>query len=319
MQTGLESYIGPAAGVATSVLWTLTTVWFTAASRRVGPTLVNTSRILLALVLHAITHWLIMRSWLPDLLPGQIVFLALSGVIGLAIGDQALFTAFVRIGPRLSTLIMTTAPLFAALFGWVALGERLGGVALFGIALTVGGVIWVVLERPVGAATVYPASLRMSGILLAILAAACQAGGLLLSKQGIGHGWLPEAEHVRPQTATLVRMFFALLGVLPIYVAQRYRERKRREAGIVPPYSGSATVGMMLVACGCVAGPYLGVWMSLVAADRTFVGVAQTLCSFPPIFILPFTVFLYKERISVRAVLGAVIAVAGGALLFFES
>ena len=71
-------------------------------------------------------------------------------------------------------------------------------------------------------------------------------------------------------------------------------------------------------AFGAVAGPFLGVWMSLVAADKAAVGVAQTLCSLTPVFILPFAVMIHKERVSPRAALGAVIAVAGVVLLFFN-
>ena len=60
----------------------------------------------------------------------------------------------------------------------------------------------------------------------------------------------------------------------------------------------------------------MGVWMSLVATDRAEVGVAQTLCSLSPVFILPFAVWFEKERIGIRAILGATVAVCGSALLF---
>ena len=56
--------------------------------------------------------------------------------------------------------------------------------------------------------------------------------------------------------------------------------------------------------------------MSLVATDRAEVGVAQTLCSLSPVFILPFAVWFEKERIGIRAILGATVAVCGSALLF---
>lgn len=317
MLSGFETYTGPAAGIATSALWTATSLLFTAAGRRLGPTIVNAVRILLAIVLLAVTHRALSGSWLPDVETRQVLLLGLSGVVGLSIGDQALFTAFVHVGPRVSMLIMTTAPLFAALFGWVALGETLGGVASVGIALTVAGVAWVVLERPRAEAVLH-GSHRTRGILLAFVAAACQAGGLYLSKEGMGHGWLPEEQHLDPQAATLVRMVFAALGMVPILALYRARERKRRAAGIAPAHRGSLGKGLAFTALGAAAGPFLGVWMSLVAADRAPVGVAQTLCSLPPVFILPFAVWIHKERVSPRAAIGALIAVAGVALLFFN-
>ncbi len=178
MLENLAPYAGPAAGIATSCLWTATSMLFTAAARRLGPTVVNAVRIALAVLLLALTHRLLHQSWLPDAGARQIGLLALSGIIGLAVGDQALFTAFVTIGPRLSMLIMTTAPLFATLFGWVALGEVLHGQAWLGIALVVGGVGWVILERPQGQTDCAPYR-RATGLTLAFVAAACQAGGLL--------------------------------------------------------------------------------------------------------------------------------------------
>jgi drug/metabolite transporter (DMT)-like permease len=57
--------------------------------------------------------------------------------------------------------------------------------------------------------------------------------------------------------------------------------------------------------------------MSLVASDRAPVGVAQTLCSLTPIFLAPVAAWVYRERISLRAVLGAFVAVGGASLLFF--
>ena len=318
MRTDFEPFIGPAAGVTTSILWTATSLLFTAASRRVGPTVVNALRIVFALTLLAIVHRLRFDAWLPDLDARQVGYLALSGVIGLAIGDQALFMAFVHIGPRLATLIMTSAPLFAALFGWAALGETLSGMAWAGIILTIGGIAWVVFERP----RMRPVALdphRLRGCLFALLAAACQAGGLLLSKQGMGHGFLEEGERLAPQAATLVRMFFAALGMLPIVALHLVLRRRRDGSTASPRRVGSRSAGLLFISAGAIAGPFLGVWMSLVAADRAPVGVAQTLCSLTPVFILPVLMLFHKERISGRAALGAAAAVLGTALLFVPS
>ncbi len=148
MGTEIDTYLGLAAGLATSMLWTGTSLFFTAAARRLTPTIVNTLRIGFAIILLSVTHRLLSGTWIPEAVAGQVAFLAVSGIVGLSIGDQALFVAFVHIGPRLSLVIMTTSPLFAAFFGWLALGETLDGIAWLGITMTIGGVAWVVRERP---------------------------------------------------------------------------------------------------------------------------------------------------------------------------
>jgi len=314
MAASFDQYLGPAAGVATSVLWSFTALSFSAASRRIGASVVNTTRIALAVIWLGISHRLFSGVWIPPACPGQVWMLAMSGLVGLTIGDLALFTAFVDVGPRLAMLIMTTAPLLAALFGWIALGEVLGAVSWVGIAITLGGVAWVVLERP---ATAVGRERRARGLLLAFIGAVCQAAGSLLSKSGMGHGWLPESEFVSPQAAALMRMFFAGVFSLPIIVWLAYRRRE------IPPVSQSADdawrrrrTGYLLTLAGSVVGPYLGMWMSLEAFHRTPLGVGQTLCSLSPVLILPLVILIEKEQVTARAALGATAAVLGTVLLF---
>lgn len=309
-----STLIGAAAGLATSILWTGTSFFFTAASKRLGATAVNASRICVAVVLLALTHRLLTGAWIPSASPRQVAFLAVSGLIGLSIGDQALFRAFLDIGPRLAVLIMVSAPLFAALFGWLFLSEALGPMALLGMAIAVGGIAWVVADRPTRERPVEPWR-KFRGVVCALIGAVCQAGGLLLSKKGMGHGWLPSEERLDPQAATLVRMFFALLGMGPI-LAWHYWRRRNTPA----PERSAAVVraGVLFMAAGAVCGPYLGVWMSLTASDHAPVGVAQTLCSLTPIFMLPVAAIGLREPVSLRACIGAAAAVLGAALLVFR-
>lgn len=314
-----DSVIGPAAAVATSVLWVFTSLFFTAAGRRIGSTSVNAARLFMAVVLHGVTHLVGFGVLWPEMTGEQMLFLCLSGLIGLTICDQLLFTAFLDVGPRLALLVMTTAPLFALALGAAFLGESVGMLSGVGIAVTLSGVVWVVLERPATPrdALAHPHFNR--GIVLAFLAAGCQAGGLLLSKKGIGHGLLPVDEHLPAQSATLVRMVFGAAGVAPILAVYGWRRNGAAHAASKLRRSGRARVGYALTLCGTVVGPYLGVWASLVAVDRTpLLGVAQTLLCLPPVLILPISIFLLKERVSRRAAIGAAIAVGGAALLFLD-
>jgi len=312
----LAAYKGQFAALTTAVCWTATSLLFTAAARRLGTTVVNASRIVMAMVLLGVAHRLINGYWIPEAQTKQVAYLAVSGVIGLSIGDQALFLAFVSIGPRLATLLMTTAPIFAAVFGYAVLGERIGTQGLVGMALTIAGVAWVILERP----PQLPAQRRhhhLRGVLLATVGAACQAGGLLLSKEGMGHGWLPESQFIAPQTATLIRMAFGALGMIPIIAIRVSRPRRRPTGEADSLHPGRASVGWLCTFGGAVSGPFLGVWMSLVAADNAPLGIAQTLCSMVPIFVVPAVVLIHKEKVSARAVFGAVVAVCGASLLFY--
>ncbi|UCE59490.1 MAG: DMT family transporter, partial [Phycisphaerales bacterium] len=276
MSDSFDIYVGPVAGITTSALYAGTALWFVGAARRLGTVMVNAVRLAVAIVLLAITHRLATGLWIPPASAGQVVFLALSGIVGLVIGDLAIFIAFVDIGPRLSMLILAGAPLLAVLFGWVALGETLGGVAWVGVLLIVVGVGWVVLEKP-SMTSPYCASRRLRGIILAFVAAAGQAGGMLLSKQGMGHGWLPDDQHLAPQAATLIRMVFGGVGLAPILLVQLRRESMRRARGIRPQRVGSRRTGFVFAFLAAFFAGYLAVWFSLIAADRLTLGIAQTL------------------------------------------
>ncbi len=309
------SYVGYLAGVTTALLWTATSLFFAAALKRISVTWVNSSRMLFAVAMLAVTHRLYFGVWLPNVNVQQVWYLAVSGVLGLTIGDQALLTAFGDIGPRRALLVMTLAPLLAALFGRAGLEERLPWLSWAGIVMTVGGVGWVILERRPDERGGRDEG-RVRGPLLALLAAACQAIGLMLSKKGMGHGWLPADQHLDPQAASLVRMAFGAMGMLPIVALYALRENLRGAVTAAPGPKTALAVGLLLAFGGAVVGPYLGVWMSLVASDRVPIGVAQTLSSLTPIFILPFAAILHEERIGRRAVLGAFAAVGGCVLLF---
>jgi drug/metabolite transporter (DMT)-like permease len=317
----IAHYAGPLAGLATSALWTLTAISFTNAGRKIGATNVNALRLLLAIILLSTTHRLYSGTWWPSAESGQLWYLALSGVIGLAIGDQALFSSFMSIGQRLAMLIMTTSPLMAAILGWVALGERISLLGLMGMFTTLAGVGWVIAERPQQpqAGPKIDQAQRMRGVLYATLGAACQAAGLLLSKKGIGHGWLPSDAHLGPQAATLVRMTFAGFGVLPILALVRYRQRQIPKQLRPKRTPRMILSGLALTLAGSIVGPYLGVWMNLTAINLTELGKAQTLCSLMPIFILPLAVWVEGEKLTARAIAGAFVAVGGAGILFMTA
>ena len=73
---------------------------------------------------------------------------------------------------------------------------------------------------------------------------------------------------------------------------------------------------MSLIGIGAIIGPALGVWLSMVAIKLAPVGIASTLMALMPVTILPMTWLAYREKVSLRAIIGAVIACIGVALLF---
>jgi drug/metabolite transporter (DMT)-like permease len=297
----IMDYVGEIAALLTSLLFTFTAVIFAQASRRVGSMVTNRVRLIIALIYLLIINLILFGQPLP-ISAGidRWVWLSLSGIIGLALGDMFLFSAYEHIGPRLGMLLLSLAPVIGALLAWLFLGEtlRLGQIA--GIALTLSGIAWVVTTRP--AANANHPHVNRRGLLFGVLAATGQAVGLVLSKQGMQGDFSPFA-------ANAIRMLAAMV----VFWLMTFAQRQGRKTIEVARRNRSA---LKLIAVGAFLGPVLGVSASLLAVQHTEVGVASTLMALPPIFLLPISYFVFKERFGWQTVAGTLVAVSGVALLF---
>src|SRR5690606_3733593 len=225
-----------------------------------------------------------------------------SGVIGFVIGDACLFQAFVMIGPRLSMLLMALNPVMGAVLAWALLSETLAAGEMVGIALAIAGVAWVVTDRRNGRDGLPDASLRyyVIGVLFGLGGALGQASGLIASKKGLeGDFSALSGNLMRLTVATLVIWALAAANGQMRPTAHKLREHPR---------------AIRFILGGAVAGPFLGVWLSLIAVQNAPVGVASTLMSLTPVFLLPLGWLFFKERITRRAVVGTALAVAGTAI-----
>jgi drug/metabolite transporter (DMT)-like permease len=299
----LNDYVGEIAALGTSVCWTFTSIFFTIAGRRVGSLIVNRARLVLALIFLVITHLLVQGELLPlHAEPERWFWLGLSGVIGLTLGDLFLFQAFVWIGPRRAMLLMSLAPIIGAVTAWVFLGERLRLIEIAGVGLTVGGIAWVILEKGNGDGAQVDKRHYWLGIVLGIGAAMGQALGLVASKKGL-------AGDFAPLSANLMRMSVAMAAMWA-YTLLRREARQTVSALAADRQASLATLG------GSLVGPFIGVWLSLIAVQLTPVGIASTLMALPPVFVLPLSRWVFKERTSVQAVFGTCVAIGGVAIIF---
>jgi len=274
---------------------------FTLAGRQVGPAVVNRARLILAVILLSLTHLILMGNIFPrGVEPQRWFWLGLSGIVGLVLGDAFLFQAFVWIGPRLSMLMMSLAPVISALVAWIFLDEYLSWMQIVGIGLTLSGIAWVILEGNGERKNTNRDYVR--GILFGLGAATGQALGLVLAKNGLYGGF-------SPISANLIRMLTAMIVLWAITFIQRkaYATFERLSAN-------RRSVLFLLV--GVVAGPFLAVSLSLLAIQRTAIGVASTLMALTPVFLLPISYIIFKERFGWGAIAGTFVAVSGVALLF---
>lgn len=333
----LTDNIGELAALGAAFFWVFTSLSFAAAGRRVGPTWVNLLRMIAALLVLLTVHRIGLGAWLPSVDETVWVWLAISGLVGLAIGDQFLFTALVYIGPRLSTLFMTLSPPATAIIAWPMLDEPLSWIAILGIAVTVAGVAWVAMERPekprLRRGRPSTERERKLGLLFGALAGLCQAMGLILAKKAMLHAAANDIA-LDAWSVTLMRMIFGVTGIIIFFAFLRLLNTRREtidatmavsaESERVPSprttfFQSVWPFALLMIAIGVFFGPVCGVWMSMVAIERTEAGIAATLMSMTPVFILPFAAWLERERITWRAICGAVVAIIGVAILMLTN
>ncbi len=287
------------AALGTATCWATTGVIAADAVRALGPFHFNLLRQgFVALLLAVIV--LVTGAWAGQS-AGIIATLTISGLIGILFGDTMNFAAVGRLGPRRAGAIFALNAPFAALLGWLALGEALPAAAVAGILLTAAGVATAVLGRPRADAHRLE-SLRgqlVTGALFGLGAALGQAAGSLIARPVMTRG-------IDPYLASLFRvgasgLAMGLLAATPL--APRSPLPVGRKV-------------LALTAVTAIIGLLIGMTLLLFALQGSKTGIIATLSATSPVIILPLLWLRTGQRPTLTSIAGAAMAVAGLALIF---
>ncbi len=225
------------------------------------------------------------------------LFLGISGLIGISIGDTFFFMSLMQLGPRLSALMGALTPVFIAISAVVFLGERLSFLVWVGIFVTLSGVAWVLWERLPQNKIIKNKSLGLKYSLLSII---CMVAGVLFAKIGV--------KSVSAIQATFIRLFWGAIGLILWGCLNRQLKSWLR------PFKNPLLLKKVSFVVFIVV--FGGFWLFLLALKHIDAAIASTLSSTTPLFILPMVAIMLKEKISMRAMFGAAVAVTGVALIF---
>lgn len=303
------SFIGELISIGVAFSWTATALLSEFGSKRLGNLTLNVLRMSLSLVFSLVLFLVVTGNPLPAGASSEACgWMLLSGLVGYVIGDFCLFQCYIIIGSRFGQLFMTLAPLAAALMAWVTLGQQLTSLSLMAMLITLSGIAISILGRSEHHRLAL--SLPLSGVLYAIGAALCQGVGLVLSKIGMNH-FEPVAgmpDWLVPFSANFYRCIAGFVGFMVLLLMRK---------GLKPLSEAlHDRKGLTVATATTIFGPFVGVGFSLMAVQYTAAGIASTLMAMTPIIILLPSHWLFGERITWRAVLGAVISVVGVSLFF---
>jgi len=293
--------------VLTAALFATSVMLGHRAARLAGSLEANFWRVILATIFLGIMAF----TWGMGLSGGVVGWFALSGAIGVGLGDFAIYHALPLLGPRItSLLVQCLMAVFAALFEWLWLGTTFTSLQILLSVMILGGVVTALGTRQ--EIREHARTLR-GGILFATFGAAATAGGAVVSRKAydVLHSAGGTLDGI---SAGFQRMLgglgISLLFYLVLRIAQHRRDREAepRFFAIATPARRKAwgwIIGNSL------AGQTLGVSCMQWALSRTPAAQVLVIVAMTPILVIPLARIFEGERITPRAALGSLLAVGG--------
>lgn len=296
--------------------WAIAAFPLTAASRLLPVSSMNHLRLLLSTVLLVIIALAFDAKGFLAIFSGLYwkgwVWLGLSGIVALVIGDFFSFRSYAILSPQYGSVLTTLSPASALLFGVILVNEHINWVGILGMAITIIGVMSISLGRSQrNAIPDHGHGSVLKGIVFGILAALCHGGALALSKKG----FMEQAAGQHPVSwsgATFIRIAAAMTVVFGLsLIAGKVKE--------VWSHLRDSKAGIRQTITGSVFNPVLSVSLSMITILYINVAVAQTIFALVPLFALFIAAVFYKEKITVRSIAGVAAALIGVALLIWRN
>lgn len=305
-------YLGEMISIGVAFSWTATALLSEMGSKRMGNVTLNFTRMAIALLFSFIMFWIVTGNPLPAKASTEAyMWMMLSGLVGYVIGDFCLFQCYIIIGSKFGQLFMTLAPITAAIMAWITLGQQLRVTAILAMAVTLIGIAITVLGRGDNNHRL-SLKLPLNGVLFAIGAAVCQGVGLVLSKIGMNHYEKTMAISCEPWILPFyANVFRCIAGIIGFALLLHFREGFQSLRKNITDRK-SMTVATLTT----IFGPFVGVGCSLLAVQYTSAGIASTLMALTPIIIILPSWWIFKQPITFKSVIGAVISVIGVSLFF---
>ena len=295
--------IAELAALSAAFCWALSGLISINAIRKLGPLAFNRVRMSFVFLLLAGIS-LLTGEWREFPLD-TIQTLMISGLIGIFLGDTALFAALQRLGPSRTSIVFTFHAPMTVIMGWFILEEHLPWLTLLGCGIVTVGVLIAILGRRNNKE---PQSIDSTqgrlryGIALGLLAAFGQAAGSIIARPIMVEG-------VDPVTASAIRVGISALcllclGFLPNPLFRPKTHYTPKLIGIIM-LSGllAMGIGMTLLLYGLAIGD---------------AGVVSTLAATQPVLILPLLWLSTGKSPPLMAWFSAVLTLIGLALITFS-
>ncbi|MGI9886843.1 DMT family transporter [Vibrio chagasii] len=299
-------YIGEIAAIGAAIVWACATWIYGQFGHRFSAMQLNIIKGLIASVMMLLAMPLIPMPEF-ELSANHFWILAISGIIGIAIGDSAYFAALKRIGANKTLLLESLAPPLSGVLALMFLGAALTLQSWLGVVITTLAVTFVVFQPSNSVSGDSTNQAQWSGIGYGLVASVCQASGVVISHYALVAGDIP------PLLGALIRLtigVFAVMMIIPFVENKPYSSIKR-------DLWEMTKLDKLWLLSAIFVGTFLALWLQQIALKNANPAIAQTLIATSPVFIL--VIYALKgEKVSKQSLIGTLAAVGGISLFFYQ-
>ena len=224
-----------------------------------------------------------------------------ASLIGVVFTNLAMIACLRRGGPRRMQLLVSMSAPFAALLGFLFLGESMSPRKLIGVGLAFSGLLLAILFGRRGQHRIEAVQGSLAVVIaLGLFAAICHAVGLIALKPALLAGTDPlAATALRTGGGALV------ISVVALWPAEAFVTPTKRTPGVV----------LRAILPGFV-GYVAAVSLQLYALRSYDAGIVAVLSSMAPVVMLPMIWIMSGDPPPWSAWLGAILAVLGAGIIF---
>lgn len=286
--------MGESLALAAAFGWVGSSVFLERASKETGTLAVNLIRLVIAMLFLGVITYVKRGLVLPlDVTKESFKFLSISGLFGLFLGDFFLYKSYIKIGPRITLLVMTFSPIAVSILSFFILGEKIEGFKVLGMLLTIIGIAIVILKKK------NDKEFSKVGFIYALLAMLGESLGIVFTRLGS----IDYDSFATIQVRTIPAIFAFI-----VYISLK-KEWSNIKEGILNKK------GMIYIVLGTIVAT-LGVTALVEAMKYANVGIVSTLAATSPILIIPISIIFFKEKVSILEGIGALISFVGITIFF---
>ena len=286
--------MGESLALAAAFGWVGSSVFLERASKETGTLAVNLIRLVIAMLFLGVITYVKRGLVLPlDVTKESFKLLSISGLFGLFLGDFFLYKSYIKIGPRITLLVMTFSPIAVSILSFFILGEKIEGFKVLGMLLTIIGIAIVILKKK------NDKEFSKVGFIYALLAMLGESLGIVFTRLGS----IDYDSFATIQVRTIPAIFAFI-----VYISLK-KEWSNIKEGILNKK------GMIYIVLGTIVAT-LGVTALVEAMKYANVGIVSTLAATSPILIIPISIIFFKEKVSILEGLGALISFVGITIFF---